>query len=258
MKLFSTRLRLILLAIILCGAGLVCVIEFTQWETLEAVTLDGEPVANPSRTLGFNTAASVLKQPLENVAQLLLLSEQTARVDMEIALPASLNIRTNRFSPVGLVLDRASGRMVGLNHDGRTVPLRDDFEDWEHPIITGVEVGSIFDRCEDPRVALIVPQLQALADENLLLYRLVEEIDLSSPDYLTVTVSGLPYQLKATADHLFDQITGFFEFMELYRTPIDTSLLVDLRFSNLIVQERPADTTEPKTKKIDMTDVGGF
>ncbi len=258
MKLFSTRLRLILLAFIVCGVGLVCVIEFTQWQNLAAVTLDGEPVMNPDRKLGFNSGASVVKQPMESVAQLLLLREQTARVDMEIELPATLHVRTNRFSPVGLVLDKVSGRVVGLNHDGRTVPLRDDFDDWEHPIITGVGVGRIFERCDDPRVALIVPQLQELADDNLLLYRLIEEVDLSTPGYITVTVSGLPYHLKVTADNLLDQVTGFFEFMELYRTPIDTSTQVDLRFSNLIVQERPADSTESKKKKIDTSNIGGF
>jgi len=257
-KLFSTRLRLTLLAIVLCGAGLVCVVEFTQWQTLEAVTLDGEPVPNPDRKLGFNTGASVVKQPMESVAQLLLLREQTAKVDMEIELPATLHVRTNRFSPVGLVLDRVTGRLVGLNHDGRTVPLRDDFEDWEHPIITGVGVGRIFERCDDPRVALIVPQLQELADDNLLLYRLIEEIDLSTPGYATVSVSGLPYHLKVTADNLLDQVSSFFEFMEQYRTPIDTSVLVDLRFSHLIVQERPVDSTESKKKKIDTSNIGAF
>jgi hypothetical protein len=257
-KLFSTRLRLILLAVVLCGAGLVSIVEFTQWETLQAVTLDGIPVENPSLKLGFHSDASVLKQPLESVAKLLLLSEQTARVDMEIDLPTSLRIRTNRFTPVGLVLDRVSGRLVGLTDDGRTVPLREDFEDWEQPIITGVAVGKIFERCDDPRVELIVPQLVQLYDENRLLYRLIDEIDLSLLDYVTVTVSGLPYHLKATADDLFHQVTGFFEFMELYQTPIDTSSLVDLRFSDLIIQERPGDSTESKSKKIDTTDIGGF
>jgi hypothetical protein len=256
-KLFSTRLRLILAAFVLCGAGLISVIEFTQWETLQAVTLDGEPVANPARKYGFRTDASVVKQPFESVARLLLLSEQTARVDMDIELPSTLNIRTNRFTPIGLVLDRVSGGLVGLNHDGRTVPLRDDFEDWEQPIITGVSVGKIFERCDDPRVGMLVPQLQQLYDENRLLYRLIHEIDLSTPIYITVTISGLPYKLKATADRLFDQVTGFFEFKELYHTSIDTSVQVDLRFADLIVQEKPADTTDKK-KTADTTDVGGF
>ena len=221
------------------------------------MTLDGEPVVSPGRKLGFREDASVVKQPFESVAQLLLLSEQTARVDMDIELPSTLNIRTNRFTPIGLVLDRVNGSLVGLNHDGRTVPLRDDFEDWEQPIITGVAVGKIFERCDDPRVGLLVPQLVQLYDENRLLYRLIDEIDLSTPVDVIVTMSGLPYKMKATADRFAEQVTGFFEFKEQYHTSIDTSILVDLRFANLIVQEKPADTTEKK-KKTDTTDVGGF
>ncbi|MEW5795122.1 MAG: hypothetical protein AB1772_02060 [Candidatus Zixiibacteriota bacterium] len=242
MKPLAKRTRLILLGVIVFGAGLSAVIEISGWQTLNAVTLDGEPIENPRRKLGLDPDASVVKQPFKSVAKLLLLNEQTARVDIEIDLPSSINIHTNRFTPVCLVLDRAGGRMLGLNYGGRTVPLREDFGDWEHPIITGANAGKIFERCEDPRVALIVPQLKELSDENRRLYRLIEEVDLSSPAHVEISVSGLAYRLKVTAEGFLDQITGFFEFLEGFESPIDSSRLVDLRFANLIVQTTLPDT----------------
>lgn len=257
MKPFSTRLRLILLSSAVVGAGLVSLIHFGGWQVLQAVTLDGRPIENPRKQLGLNPEASVLNQPLESAAKLLLLDDKTARVDIDIDLPSSLHIRTNRFTPVCLVLDRTSGRLLGLNSDGRIVPLDDNYQDWEHPIITGVSADKVFVRCDDPRVGLIVPQLQVMADENQQLYRLIEEIDLSSPVDVGVNVSGLPYELKVSAEGFATQTTDFLQFMEIYQTNIDSSRQVDLRYSNLIFQEALpdtlGDTLVPKAKEADST-----
>lgn len=180
-------------------------------------------------------------------------------MDIDIDLPSSLHIHTNRFTPVCLLLDRTGGRLLGLNSDGRTVPLDDDFEDWEHPIITGVSADEVFVRCDDPRVALIVPQLQQLAEENQQLYRLIEEIDLSCPVHVAVRIAGLPYPLKVSAEGFRAQTTSFFQFMEMYETGIDSSRQVDLRYADLILQESLgdtlADTLAPRAKEADTTNL---
>jgi hypothetical protein len=240
-KPFTKRTRLILSAVVLGGAALVSVLEFSQWQRLEAVTLDGQPVADPQKTLGLDPNASILKQPLNIAARYLLVDDQTVRVDFDIVLPASLEIRTNRFVPACLMLDRTSGSILGLNAQGRAVPLADDFDDWQQPLITGVAANRVLQTCDDPRVAAIVARLSVLGDNNRELFRLIDEIDLSARDYATVTFSGLPYRLKVGADGFSDQITGFFRFVETYRSNIDSAGMVDLRFTGLIVQEARED-----------------
>jgi len=240
-KPFTKKTRLVLSAVVLCGAALVSVLEFSQWQRLEAVTLDGQPVVDPQKTLGLDPNASILRQPLNIAARYLLIDDQTVRVDFDIALPASLEIRTNRFVPICLMLDRTSGSILGLNAQGRAVPLAEDFEDWQQPLITGVAANQVLQKCDDPRVAAIVAQLNVLGDDNKELFRLIDEIDLSAKDYVTVTFSGLPYRLKVGADGFFEQITGFFRFVETYRTNVDSAGMVDLRFTGLIVQEAKED-----------------
>lgn len=237
MKPFTTKIRLILSAIVLGGIGLVCLLEFSQWQRLEAVTLDGQRVVDPQKTLGLDPTVSVLKQPLNIAARYLLIDDQTVRVDFDVALPASLEIHTNRFVPFCLVLDRATGSILGLNAQGRAVPLAEDYDDWQQPLITGVTANQVLQTCNDPRVAVIVAQLNMLVDENKELFRLIDEIDLSAKECALVTFSGLPYRLKVGAEEFFTQITGFFRFVETYKTNVDSAGIVDLRFAGLIVQE---------------------
>jgi hypothetical protein len=249
-KPFAKKTRLILSAVVLGGAALVGVLEFSQVQRLGAVTIDGRRVPDPQKTLGLDPGASVLKQPLNIAARYLLLDDQTVKVDFDYVLPASLAIRTNRFIPACLMLDRTSGTVFGLDAQGRVVPLADDFGDWQQPLITGVAANRVLQKCDDPRVAVVVAQLGALCDENKELYRLIDEVDLSAPEFAVMTFSGLPYSLRVSAGGLFDQITGFFRVVETYQTNIDSAGVVDLRFAGLIIQEAKvvADSTKKNQK----------
>jgi hypothetical protein len=248
-KPFTTKIRLILSAVVLGGAALVSLLEFSQLQRLAAVTLDGRRVVDPQKTLGLDPTASVLDQPLNIAARYLLIDDQTVRVDFDIALPASLEIRTNRFVPFCLVLDRATGSILGLNAQGRAVPLAEDYDDWQQPLITGVTANQVLQTCDDPRVAVIVTQLGMLVDENKELFRLIDEIDLSAKDCVMVTFSGLPYRLKVGEDGFFEQTTGFFNFVETYRTNVDSAGIIDLRYAGLIVQEAIEGQKTKETKK---------
>lgn len=233
----SNKIRWYLLAGAVCGVSLIAVMEFTDWHRLDAVTLDGVTVDDLARVLGLDSQASILEQPLTAVATRLLKNERIVSVDIGYGYPSSLRIETNKFTPVSLVLDRKSGRMLGLNNQGRIVPLRKDFKDWEHPVITGTRASKIFERCDDPRVLQLVPQLVQLADENLELYRLIDEIDLTSESYVMTTLSGLSYRLKTDADGFLDQLLGFVRFIERYDSEVATARTIDLRFANMIVQQ---------------------
>ena len=236
MMLLSGRVRLLLSILALVGFAVVAALELTSWHGLEAVTLDDEPISDWETRFGLSASKSVLKQPLPEVAARLLEDTATVRVDIDYSLPATLHIKTNRFTPICFVLDEGTGRLHGLNHQARVVPLPPSQRDWEHPVLTGIKAGGLFRRCPDVRISLIIPQLNELADDNISLYRLIDEIDFTSQAFVSVTISGLPYRLKANAHSFFEQVTGFVQFIEKYQPDIDATKMFDLRFAAMIVR----------------------
>ncbi len=238
---FSLRTRLILAAVALVGLGSIVVFEFTDWHQLEAVTLNDKPVEDFGTRRGLKPGESVLKQPLAEVATRLLKDTGTVKVDIDYSMPGTLKITTNRFRPVCMVVDRVSGRQLGLNKQARVVPLPPSFDDWEHPVLTGVRANRLFEHCNDDRVSLIIPQLRRLAEDNIGLYRLIDEIDFSEQGLVTVTASGLPYRLTANADRFHEQMSGFIQFVEKYQPDIAGADNFDLRFANMIVQQGEDD-----------------
>jgi len=233
---FSARTRFLLALAILIGGAFIYAIEFTDWHQLQAVTLDGEPVENFGTRLGLDDNRPITHQPLDRAAVKLLKRDSVARVDFDYVLPNELRIETNKFKPLCMVVDRQSGRILGLNPLGRVVPLRDDYGDWEHPVITGVAVGGIFEPCRDSRVQRLMPQLQRLQDDSEELFRLIEELDFSDSTYVKVVVSGLPYTLKVTAESFCEQMTGFVRFLERYEPVLDSARQFDLRYADMIIQ----------------------
>ncbi len=210
--------------------------EFTDWHQLEAVTLDDRPVVEFESEMGLTSGKSVLEQPVAQLAERLLDDKRTVKVDVEYSLPGTMHIKTNRFESVCYLLDKRTGKMLGLNNQARAVPLEGDCRGWIDPVLTGVEAGSLFEMCDDIRVGLLLPQLRDLKGENKDLYRLIDEIDFSSRECVMVTISGLPYRLKATAEDFRHQIAGFIRFVESYQPEVEGAKLFDLRFPNLIVQ----------------------
>lgn len=233
---FSARTRFLLALAILIGGAFIYAIEFTDWHQLQAVTLNGEPVKNFEARLGLDGSRPVTHQPLNIAAIKLLKRDSVVKVDVSYDLPHGLNITTNKFQPVCTVVDRECGRILGINRLGRVVPLREDFRDWEHPMITGVSVAGIFEPCRDSRVQRLIPQLERLGDDSEGLLRLIEELDLSDSTYVKVVVSGLPYSLKVTAESFCDEMSGFVRFLERYEPDLDSASQFDLRYADMIIQ----------------------
>jgi cell division septal protein FtsQ len=234
---FANRTRLLLLMVIVVGGAFIYAIEFTDWHQLEAVTLDGEPMEDFSERLGLSTGQPLTGQPLAQAAANLLKSDSVVKVDVRYDLPHGLDFETNRFAPLCVLVDERSGRLFGVNFQGRLVPLRPDHDDWEHPVLTGLKAHGVFEPCNDERVGQLMPQLAKLSDNNSDLYRLIEEIDFSDFAFVRVQVAGLPYRLKLGTEDFYDQFTGFVRFLERYRPNLDSARQFDLRFAEMIIQE---------------------
>ncbi len=228
-----------------CGVMVVAlsvsILNFTNVCRLEAVTLDGKLVSNWPDRFDALREKSLFRQPLDSLAQVVLAEKGTFRVDISCSWPHTLNIRTNGFSPSCFLLDKTSGRLCGLEQNGRTVPLRNAVLDWERPVLTGVESGRWFSYCRDVRVKVVVDQLEKLRKSNLNLFRLIDEIDFETTDYVQVSVSGLPYRLKVRPEHLTEDLSRFVDFVAKFDPELDGVRHLDLRFDNMIICARGKD-----------------
>ena len=234
----SKRVQLFFAFGVVIVAVSVAVVNFTNVCRLEAVTLNGEPVNDWSGRFDMLRGKSLFRQPLDSLARIVLTDEGTFKVDISCSWPHTLNIRTNAFSPTCFLLDKTSGRLCGLEENGRVVPLENAVTDWERPVLTGVKSGRWFGYCREGRVKVVVDQLESLRKSNLNLFRLIDEVDFETTDYVQVSVSGLPYRLKARPECLARDLDRFIEFVTKFDPDLDGVRHLDLRFDNMIICDR--------------------
>jgi hypothetical protein len=231
-----TRVKLVAVAILFLGALVFALDNFTAVAHLEAVTFDREPVEGYEQEYGLTSQKSILAQPLDSLGEALLNRPGIVKVDISYRPPDGIDIATNRFTPVCFALDASRGRVVGLTCRRRIIPVDPDQADWEHPLLSGVAIGGMYTTCSDVRVGLIIEQLDKLRDDHLDLYRLIAEIDLSHPNYLLVSVSGLPFKLRLTAERLAEQLAEFIRFVEKFTPRLDSAAVVDMRYEDMIIR----------------------
>lgn len=234
----SQRIKLWLLAVGVVCLSLITIVNYSDACRLQSVSINGDPVKDWNIEFAMLDSSSIAKQPLNDLARSVLNSKKVYRVDVEYDWPHSLEITTDRYTPVCFGLDGPSGRLFGMNEEMRALPLKHARIDWERPVLTSINVKRIYGLCTDPRVAIVGRQLEELRDEEIDFYRLVDEIDFGNPSYLTVTVSGLPYRIKLHAQSLLEDLNRFVEFSSRFAADLDNVRYVDVRFDNMVVCDR--------------------
>ncbi len=232
------KIQLLGIFLLVVTVVLVGVVNFTDACRLEEVQYNGTPLDNWAQRFDMLKNQSLFRQPLDKVAERLLAEKDVYKVDLSVALPHTLEIRTNAFSPLCFLVDKKTGVLYGVDDMGRVVPLEHRVTDWERPVFTGVSYGNMFDYCPEFRVALVTRQLKQLAHDNPTLFRLIEEIHLSSPAYVLVTISGLPLKLKLSAERFSAQLEKFTEFITKYDVDLSEVRGLDLRFEDMIICSR--------------------
>ncbi len=216
-------------------AAFVMTVNYTDACRLQTVVLDGAPVNDWHGPFDMLKGRSVARQPFDSLARAVLTGKDVFRVNVSCRWPHTLRISTNVFSPVCLLVDRSSGDLWGVIEDGRVVPLDNALVDWECPVLTGTKSAKPFELCEDSRVTVVVAQLEAIRSDSEGLFHLLEEIDLGASDCIRISVSGLPYRLKARANTVAENLRQFVDFIAHYGPDLSEVRELDVRFADMII-----------------------
>ena len=235
MRPFSKRTVLIMVTGVIMSAALLIGVNYTDACRLEQVTINDKPVEGWRTKLVLKDGRSVLRQPADSLADLMMRASNVFKVDISYELPDRIDIRTNNFEPVCFVVDAASGKMFGLTDEARVVSLENSEFNWEHPVLTSVLAGPLYDFCQDVRVSVIVDHLEWLRDDNIVLYRLIDEIDFGYDTFVQVALTGLPYRLKVRAESFHEQMQEFVEFVSRFDPDLSDVRVIDMRFDNMII-----------------------
>ncbi len=231
----SKRTKLTLLALTIVGAGLLVTVNYTNAWRLNTVRYNQSEVSGWQTKFGLSDAKPLVRQPVDSLALALIAKRSIFKVDISFTFPRGLDIKTNNFSPVSFLVDRYSGQIYGVLESGLLVNLDNCESDWEHPVLTSVPAGRLFGHSGDIRVDVVVKQLQQIREQNLDLYRLIDEVDFGNVNFLKVSVAGLPYRLKVRAETLASDIGRFVEFVSKFNPDLKYVTLMDLRFDDMII-----------------------
>lgn len=231
----SARIIALGIAALVAGLVLVTVVNFTDACHLQGAILDGRVVEKWASQFDLDEDKPIIYQPIDSLAQALLSREGIFKVDISYRLPHELDIRTNAFKPVCFVIGRNTGKLFGLNREGRLIRLDGIKPDWERPVLTGLETGDLYSTCPDTRVSVAINELEKLHRDRIDLYRLINEVDFSDRGHLRLTISGLPFSLKLRAQKLADDMERFIDFALFYDADLENTKCLDLRYDDMII-----------------------
>lgn len=210
-------------------------VKYAEACRLNRVVIDNSEISNWREKYDLLKPTSILSQPLDLFGLKLLEKKSIYRVDLAYSHPGQLNIRLNDFKPVCYVLDQVTGRLFGLDEQARLISLKVNETGFDHPVLTSVRTVSLFERCDDVRVKVVVDQLKNLADANRDLYRVIDEIDFGNSSFLKVAIAGMPFRLKVRTEDFEKELMRFVEFNNDFNPDLSDINLIDLRFGKMIV-----------------------
>lgn len=247
------EVKLFLSSIILIAFGIVLLVQYTDICNLQAVILNGQEVKSWDQNLGLRSDVPVIKQPIDSLASALLMQQGITHVDIQYRLPSMLMISTNNLDPVCYMIDRATGTYYGIDESGRVVPVDITQSAWDLPIFTGTRVRRLHDYTDDYRVNLVLSQILTLRQTNPSLYRFIEEVDFSHPNYVGLGLQGRPFRLRLPADRFLQRLDEFTTFVDRYHPPLDSTSSFDLSYDDVIIRVGAIPT--PKKTVVDSEDV---
>lgn len=235
MTAISKKVKMVFVLMLLGMLALVITVNFTEFCTLEAVTVDGRHMEKWNKESPLIQDKSILRQPLEEFEVSSWADEKTLKLDYKYAWPHTLNVKLNSISPECFLLDRNSAVLYGLDANGRVFPLKPNVVDWERPVLTGISIRKLYQCPSDVRLFEVLPALDQLRSEKANFFRLIEQVDFGSDDFIEVAIAGHEHAVRVRADRFYDDINRYVDFVAKYHQQLEEIKVIDLRQDGQIV-----------------------
>jgi len=213
----------------------VALVSFTEICNLQAITLNGEKFEKWDKKLTLLQNKSILRQPFEDFVQASLADDETLKLDYRYSWPHTLMVRVNSISPDCLILDKNSAALFGLDKNGRIIPLKTETVDWERPVFTGVSASKLYQGPADLRVRKVLMALNKIRSERVNFYRLIEQVDFNSKDFVEVSLAGHEHIVRLRAEVFHEDINRYLDFVARFRPALDGIKVIDLRQDGQII-----------------------
>ncbi|HEX2897931.1 MAG TPA: hypothetical protein VHP63_07780 [candidate division Zixibacteria bacterium] len=231
----SKKTKLVSMLTLLGIVASVGLVSYTEICNLQAVTLNGEKIEKWDKKLPLVQNESILQQPFAEFVQTSLADDETLKLDYRYSWPHTLLVRVNSISPDGLILDKNSAALFGLDKNGRIIPLKSEVVDWERPVFTGVNASKMYQGPADLRVRKVLSALGKIRSERVNFYRLIEQIDFNSKDYVEVSLAGHEHLVRLRAEVFYEDINRYLDFVARFRPALEGIKVIDLRQDGQII-----------------------
>ncbi len=174
--------------------------------------------------------------PLKNTAEELLARKNVYKVDLDYHLPDGIIVRINDIRPIAMVIGEDGKSRYRLGENGCLLPLDSTIEQqYDFPIITGLQNCIAYGKNSDDRLKLIVRQLVEIKKDFPDFYLALSGIDMSGIKDISIWIDGLPFRVETYAGSLYKTIKKLKTFILEFNPDLQNIRKLDMRSEGLII-----------------------
>jgi len=232
----SLRVRKPYLYLLLITIVMVAGIFFAHYSSLFAFhEVRFEEGAVTADTSLFNTAMgnNLFKVEFSEFAGVLLENKRVLKVDIDYSLPDGIKVSFNKMKAVAVVV--TPDGILGISSEGFLIPYEEKDCGIDCPVLTGCKVGSLYQEVLEDDINLVIDNLNRLCTADRDCYLLLSNIDLSSEEYISVYIDGLPTEVIMYPGDLAQSMKAIEAFLSDYEPDLSHVKRLDLRSEGMII-----------------------
>ena len=226
-------LIMLLIAILLGGGTLTA--RYSGYFKLQQVQIQPERYDTGDEALNLSKGKNLFAAPLGEVADRMLKKKKIFMVEINYQLPDGITIDVNDVRPRAIVIDRKSRNKYYLTADCHLLPIKNEIEQIDFPLITGPANCTVYGTIKDDRISLIVGQLERLKKDCIDFYLAISNIDMSQNDGVTITIDGVPFTIETYAGDLYRTVRTLKTFLLEYNPDLHDVTGLDMRLEGMII-----------------------
>lgn len=235
MLLRAGKTYLVLLGITVLMASIIGVFRYSGIFVLKTVTFKPDHFSAVPESLSLSAGQNLFGAPIDQAAENLLGKKKVLRVDFDYRFPEGIDIKINDINPVAMIIDGNGRDVYRLDRCCYLLPCEGETEQFDFPIITGLEKLRPYSEARDWRLRLIVEQLNRLKKDCTDFYLAISSIDMSGGELISVYLDGLPFRIDTYAGSLYTSIINLRIFLFDFNPGLGDVKRLDMTSDGLII-----------------------